>query len=214
MYITTGCSFLWCSGCVVITNRLKSPLWPTRRQQWTTSLIILTGQHMKVIVGVYFSVLSVNFFSGVWSILKFFIWNFFLPTAQDQSHIYPSHSYNTNDSPAPPVTAPQQEDYAGPRKNGTQEHSVVNFPTSASDTITIHSGKAKKKLKFVSFSSCTRTFLDEINMFLLLFSIIAKKALRHSGRQSQLCHTDWLWWWQIQTAASFKLVCSDFEVSI
>lgn len=48
----------------------------------------------------------------------------------------------------------------------------------------------------------------------LLFSIIAKKALRHSGHQSQRRHTDWLWWWQIQTAASVKLVCSDSEVSI
>lgn len=51
-------------------------------------------------------------------------------------------------------------------------------------------------------------------MFLLFFSIIAKKALWHSGHQPQLCHTDWLWWWQIQTAASVKLVCSDSEVSI
>lgn len=70
----------------------------------------------------------------------------FVSAAQDQSHIYPSHSYNTSDSPVPPVTTPKQEDYAGSRKNGTQEHSVVNFPTATSDTITIHSGKAKKNV--------------------------------------------------------------------
>ncbi|CAG08891.1 unnamed protein product, partial [Tetraodon nigroviridis] len=84
--------------------------------------------------------------------------------AQDQSHIYPSHSYNTNDSPAPPVTAPQQEDYAGPRKNGTQEHSVVNFPTSASDTITIHSASSPRKLydtRDASHSSVTQIDFDD-----------------------------------------------------
>lgn len=79
--------------------------------------------------------------------------------------------------------------------------------------------KLRKSYKFISFFSFTRRFLHEIvykkiKRFLLLFSVIAKKALRHSGHQSQLCHTDWLWWWQIQTAASVKLVCSDSEVSI
>lgn len=98
---------------------------------------------MKVIVGIYFSMLGVNVF---W-VLEHFeapYSEFFLSTAQDQSHIYQSHSYNTSDSPVPPVTTPKQEDYAGSRKNGTQEHSVVNFPTSTSDTMTLHSGKAKK----------------------------------------------------------------------
>lgn len=83
-------------------------------------------------------------FSGFYSDLVF------ASAAQDQSHIYPSHSYNTSNSPSPPVTAPKQEDYAGSRKNGAQENSVVNFPTATSDTITIHSGKAE--IKFVSFS--------------------------------------------------------------
>lgn len=102
---------------------------------------------MKVTVGIYFSVLGVNIFLGcvsIWSAL--FRVSFCLFAAQDQSHIYPSHSYNTSDSPVPPVNAPKQEDYAGSRKNGTQEHSVVNFPTATSDTITIHSGKTKKKI--------------------------------------------------------------------
>lgn len=48
----------------VINNRLKNPLWSTRRPQRMTSLIILTGQHMKVTVGIYFSVLGVNVFLG------------------------------------------------------------------------------------------------------------------------------------------------------
>lgn len=104
---------------------------------------------MKVTVGIYFSVLGMNIFLGCVEIWRGFVQNFFscLFAAQDQSHIYPSHSYNTSDSPGPPVNAPKQEDYAGSRKNGTQEHSVVNFPTATSDTITIHSGKAKKKIE-------------------------------------------------------------------
>lgn len=67
---------------------------------------------------------------------------FFLSAAQDQSNIYPSHSYHTSLSPPPhSVSPPTQEDLGGPGKNGTQEHSVVNFTTATSDTITIHPGK-------------------------------------------------------------------------
>lgn len=67
---------------------------------------------------------------------------FCLSTAQDQSKIYPSQSYNTSLSPPPNSDSPPaQEDLGVPRKNGSQEHTVVNFTTATSDTITIHSGK-------------------------------------------------------------------------
>lgn len=123
---------------------------------------------MKVNLCIYCSGIDVNMYFKLFvSILSASIKNvFFVSAAQEQSSIYPSHSYNTNSSSAPPVTAPKQEDHAGSRTNGTQEHSVVNIPTGTSDTITIHSGKAKKncrcaltsKSKFVSLSSFTCRF--------------------------------------------------------
>lgn len=135
------------------------------------SLIIRTGQHMKVTVGIYYSMLGVNIW-GFCSHLRCLIHNyFFVFAAQDQRHIYPSHSYNTSDNPTPPVAALKQDDYAGSRKNGTQEHSVVNFPTATSDTITIHSGKAKKSSKFVSFlqvdfwMTCAKLFAKKLACF-------------------------------------------------
>ncbi len=72
---------------------------------------------------------------------------FFRSTAQEQSNIYPSNTYNTSLSPPPnSVSSPAQEDLGGPRKNGDpnmQEHAVVNFTTATTcDTITIHAGKA------------------------------------------------------------------------
>lgn len=48
----------------MINNRLKNPLWSTRRPHRMMSLIILTGQHMKVTVGIYFSMLGLNMFLG------------------------------------------------------------------------------------------------------------------------------------------------------
>lgn len=71
----------------------------------------------------------------------------FLSTAQEQSNIYPSHSYNTSLSPPPnSVSPPAQEDLGGPRKNedpNMQENSVINLTTATTrDTITIHTGKA------------------------------------------------------------------------
>ncbi|TWW74993.1 zinc finger protein-like 1 [Takifugu flavidus] len=84
--------------------------------------------------------------------------------AQEQSSIYPSHSYNANSSPAPPVTAQKQEDHAGSRNNGTQEQSVVNFPTGTSDTITIHSASSPRKIydtRDNSHSSVTQIDFDD-----------------------------------------------------
>lgn len=77
-------------------------------------------------------------------------WSTFDAT-QEQSNIYPSHSYNTSVSPPQiPVTAPAQEDLGGHRKNGDsnlQDHATINFTTAtASDTITIHSASSPRKL--------------------------------------------------------------------
>ncbi|XP_075876332.1 zinc finger protein-like 1 [Nelusetta ayraudi] len=67
--------------------------------------------------------------------------------AQDQSNIYPSQSYDTSVSPAPnSVSPPAQQDLAAPRKNGTQEHSVVNFTPETSDTMTIHAASSPRKV--------------------------------------------------------------------
>lgn len=59
--------------------------------------------------------------------------------------MFPSQSYDTSLSLAPNTASPPaQQDLGAPRKNGTQEHSVVNFTTETSDTITIHTGRAMK----------------------------------------------------------------------
>lgn len=130
-----------------LSDRLKSPLGCLRRPQLMMSLIILTGQHLMVSLNVYFSVHYNGhrlfcrwLLHGITSAVCF-------STAQEQSNIYPSHSYNTSLSPAPnSVSPPVQEDLGGPRKNvdpNMQEHSVVNFPTATtSDTVTLHTGKA------------------------------------------------------------------------
>lgn len=107
-------------------------------------------------------------------------------------------------------------------KTGPRSTLWSTFPLPLVTLLQYTQVKLRKSYQFILFSFFTRRFLHDlceivykkIKRFLLLFSIIAKKALRHSGHQSQLCHTDWLWWWQIQTAASVKLVCSDSEVSI
>lgn len=71
--------------------------------------------------------------------------NIFVSTAQEQGKIYPSQSYDTSLSLAPNTASPPaQQDLGAPRKNGTQEHSVVNFTTETSDTVTIHTGRAMK----------------------------------------------------------------------
>lgn len=83
-----------------------------------------------------------NLLSGF---IKLFFF-FFLCTAQEQSKIYPSHSYNTSLNPPPnPVPPPAEEDLGGPRQNGDQHkhETVVNFTNEATrDTITLHTGKA------------------------------------------------------------------------
>lgn len=71
--------------------------------------------------------------------------------AQEQSNIYPSHSYNTSLSPPPnSVSPPAQEDLGGPRKNGDpklQEHTVVNFTNAtACDTVTLHAASSPRKI--------------------------------------------------------------------
>ena len=151
--------------------------------------------------------------------------SFSVSTAQEQSNVYPSHSYNTSVSPPPnPVPAPAQEDLGGPRKNGDpnlQEQSVMNFTTAnACDTVTIHSGKAMKKPSDSSLRLCIplcflkRIKTQESFFCLLLFSsIIPKKTLRYSRRRPKLCHTDRLRRRQIPEKTSVKLVCSNSQVS-
>ncbi|KAA8587210.1 hypothetical protein FQN60_001046 [Etheostoma spectabile] len=91
--------------------------------------------------------------------------------AQEQSNIYPSHSYNTNTSlsPAPnSVSPPAQEDLGGPRKNvdpNMQEHSVVNFSTATTcDTVTLHTASSPRKIydtRDIDHSSATRIDFDD-----------------------------------------------------
>lgn len=91
--------------------------------------------------------------------------------AQEQSNIYPSHSYNTSFSPEPnSILPPPQEELVVPRKNGdttTQDHSVINFTTTASttcDTITIHTASSPRKIydtRDVAHSSITQIDFDD-----------------------------------------------------
>ncbi|XP_070839918.1 zinc finger protein-like 1 [Chaetodon trifascialis] len=89
--------------------------------------------------------------------------------AQEQSNIYPSHSYNTSLSPPPnSVAPPGQENLGGSRKNGDsnmQEHSVVNFTTATTcDTITIHTASSPRKIydtRDVGHSSVTQIDFDD-----------------------------------------------------
>ncbi|CAJ1064352.1 zinc finger protein-like 1 [Xyrichtys novacula] len=91
-------------------------------------------------------------------------------SAQEQSEIYPTHSYNTSVSPQPnSVSPPAQEDLGGPRKNGeptVQEHSVINFTTTANtrDTITIHTASSPRKIydtRDIAQSSITQIDFDD-----------------------------------------------------
>ncbi|XP_019750782.1 zinc finger protein-like 1 [Hippocampus comes] len=69
--------------------------------------------------------------------------------AQEQSHIYHSHSHNASLSQAP-VSSPAEDNFGLPHKNGdphSQDHSVVNFPEATTcDTITIHAGSSPRKI--------------------------------------------------------------------
>lgn len=118
-----------------------------------------------------------------------------LSTAQEQSNVYPSHSYNTSLEPPPSsVSPPAQEDLGGSHKNGdpsVQDHAVVNFttPTTTCDTITIHTGRAVDAVPSLQIFNLLGCF------FMLccpsLFpSIFTKKDLRHTGHRPQLRHTD------------------------
>lgn len=54
-----------------------------------------------------------------------------------------------------------------------------------------------------------------LSIIITLFSsIVTKKNIRYSGHWPQLHHTDWLWWWQVQTKTNVELVCSNSQVSI
>ncbi|TNN82768.1 Zinc finger protein-like 1 [Liparis tanakae] len=70
--------------------------------------------------------------------------------AQEQSKIYPSHSYNASLNPPPnPVPPPAEDDLGGPRKNGEQNklETVVNFTNEATrDTITLHTASSPRKI--------------------------------------------------------------------
>nr|XP_020456175.1 zinc finger protein-like 1 isoform X1 [Monopterus albus] len=90
--------------------------------------------------------------------------------AQEQSSIYPSHSYKTSLSlPPNSVSPPRQEDLGGPRKNGDpsmQEHSVINFTTATttSDTITINTASSPRKIydtRDIGNSSVTQIDFDD-----------------------------------------------------
>lgn len=78
----------------------------------------------------------------------FFFFCVCVSTAQEQSNMYPSHSY-TSSAPSNYISPPQQGDIGGPHKNGDpnmQEHSMINFTTgTAGDTITIHTGTVLRK---------------------------------------------------------------------
>lgn len=69
--------------------------------------------------------------------------------SQEQSSMYPSHSY-TSSAPSNYISPPQQGDIGDPHKNGDpnmQEHSMINFTTgTASDTITIHTASSPRKV--------------------------------------------------------------------
>uniref|UniRef100_A0A3Q3WI22 Zinc finger protein-like 1 n=1 Tax=Mola mola TaxID=94237 RepID=A0A3Q3WI22_MOLML len=85
--------------------------------------------------------------------------------SQDQSHIYPSHSYNTSQSPPPmSLSPPAQEDVGDPRKNGTHDHTVVNFTSANTDTIKIHTASSPRKVydtRDTGHSSVTQIDFDD-----------------------------------------------------
>lgn len=88
--------------------------------------------------------------------------------AQEQSKIYPSHSYNTSLNPPPnPVPPPAEEDLGGPRKNGDQHkhETVVNFTNEATrDTITLHTASSPRKIydtRDVGHSTVTQVDIDD-----------------------------------------------------
>lgn len=89
--------------------------------------------------------------------------------AQEQSNIYPSHSYNSSFS-APPSSAPPatQEDLSGNHKNGDPsgpDHTLINFTSATnSDSITIHTASSPRKVydtRDVVHSSITQIDFDD-----------------------------------------------------
>ncbi|XP_061902389.1 zinc finger protein-like 1 [Entelurus aequoreus] len=70
--------------------------------------------------------------------------------AQQQSHLYHSHSYNASLSQAPNASPAVEDNFGSPHKNADpnmQDQSVVNFPaTTTCDAITIHAGSSPRKI--------------------------------------------------------------------
>uniref|UniRef100_A0A3Q0SGV5 Zinc finger protein-like 1 n=1 Tax=Amphilophus citrinellus TaxID=61819 RepID=A0A3Q0SGV5_AMPCI len=93
----------------------------------------------------------------------------FVSTAQEQSNVYPSHSYTSSLSPPSNyISPPAQGEIGGPHKNGDpnmQEHSVINFTTATTrDTITIHTASSPRKVydtRDVGHSSVTQIDFDD-----------------------------------------------------
>lgn len=89
--------------------------------------------------------------------------------AQEQSNMYPIHSYTSSLSPPSNyISPPAQGEIGGPHKNGDpnmQEHSVINFTTATThDTITIHTASSPRKVydtRDVGHNSVTQIDFDD-----------------------------------------------------
>lgn len=107
--------------------------------------------------------------------------------------MYPSQSYDASASSAPNAASPPApQDLAAPRKNGTQEHSVVNFTPETSDSMAIHAGTATQSAAnlsyFIQFKSVlihTHTFsVMQLTLYLAVSSPRKVYDTRDGGHSS------------------------------
>ncbi|XP_042337252.1 zinc finger protein-like 1 [Plectropomus leopardus] len=152
-----------CQGPVFPPSNLASPIADVLKEQLSSVNWARAGLGLPLIeepIGVLEET-SAN------DVTDYTDWSTF--DAQEQSNIYPGHSYSTSLSAAPnSVSPPAQDDLGGPRKNGDpnmQEHAVVNFNnTTACDTITLHAASSPRKIydtRDVGHSSVTQIDFDD-----------------------------------------------------